>query len=152
MVKKILRTEEDRKALIQLLNDKKLDRPLVVEITVFRKCRSLSQNNLLHLWLRCIAEETQGSQSKYEIDTLRNHFCEKYLGWSEETVLGEYHRKTRGTSKLNTKEFTDFLEEIRMDMMHNQNIYLPLPEERGWDEFYEKYKHVETKGWVEECQ
>lgn len=145
MVKKILRTEEDRKALIQLLNDKKLDRPLVVEITVFRKCRSLSQNALFYLWLRCIADETGN-----DVNTLHDHFCDKFLGWSEETVLGEYHRKTRGTSKLNTKEFADFLEEIRMDMMHNQDIYLPLPGDENWDDFYLKYKHVEAKGWVED--
>lgn len=145
-MKKILRTEEDKKEVIQFLNERKLDRPLIVEIKVFRKCRSLNQNSLFWLYMRCIADETGN-----DIETLHDHFCQKFLGWNIGEVFGEYHRKVEGTSRLNTKQFTDFLEEIRMDMMHNQNIYLPLPEERGWDEFYEKYKHVETKGsWVEE--
>ena len=145
MVKKILRTEEDRKEVIQILNERSLDRPLIVEIKVFRKCRSLSQNALFYLWLRCIAEETGN-----DIETLHDHFCIKFLGWYESEVMGDYHRKIPRTRDLDTKQFTEFLEEIRMDMMHNQNIYLPLPDDQGWDEFYEKYKHLESKGWVEE--
>jgi hypothetical protein len=148
VVKKILRTEEDKEEVIQFLNEKKLDKPLVVEVTVFRKCRSLPQNKLMWLWFRCIAEETGN-----DVDTLHDHFSEKFLGWNTGEVMGEYHRKVRGTSKLNTKEFDTFLEQIRMDMLENYNIHLPIPGSEGWDEFYEKFKHVETKGsWVEECQ
>lgn len=134
MVRKLLTTEADRREFIRLLQEHSLDRPLVAEFRIFRKNRSLRQNALFWMWMRCIADETGN-----DVDTLHNHFCTKYLGWYGCEVMGEYHRKVPGTKNLDTKEFDEFLENIRIDMMNNQNIILPDPEDQGWDEFYTKY-------------
>ena len=53
--------------------------------------------------------------------------------------MGEYHRVVPGTKNLTTKEFDTFLENIRMDMLNNLNIHLPLPDEQGFNEFSLKY-------------
>ena len=54
-------------------------------------------------------------------------------------MFGNGVRMVGGTSQLNTKEFDDFLENIRMEMINDQNITLPNPNDQGWDEFYAKY-------------
>ncbi len=132
--KKIIRTPEERTELIKALNEDSLDKPLSVEVKLYRKPRSCSQNNLMWLWLRCIRDETGN-----DVDTLYYYFCEKYLPWNENKIFGEGVRMVGGTSQMNTKEFDDFLEKMRMEMLNEQNIHLPLPDEQGFNEFYERY-------------
>lgn len=132
--KKIVRTPEERTELIKALNEDSLDKPLLVEVKLYRKPRSTNQNNLLWCWLRFIKSETGN-----DVETLYYYFCEKYLPWNENHVFGDGVRMVGGTSQLNTKEFDDFLENIRMEMLNEQNIILPRPDDQGFNEFYERY-------------
>jgi len=133
VIKKLISTEEERKEFIQLISEVSLDKPFVAEFKQFRKCRSLAQNRLMWMWLRCIADETGN-----DVESLHQHFCEKFVGWTFVKVFGQYHREAKGTSELNTKEFDTLLENIRMNMQEYE-IYLSLPDEQGWDDFYAKY-------------
>jgi len=133
LVRKLITTEAERADFIRLISEVSLDRPYVAEFKQFRKGRSLAQNKLFWLWLRCIADETGN-----DVESLHDHFCEQYLGWRFEKVLGVHHRKVHGTSGLDTKQFDEFLEKIRMNMQE-YNIHLPLPDEQGFDQFLTKY-------------
>ena len=134
MVKVIIRSEADRDRFIGLLNKMKLDKPLVASCTILRKKRSLQQNKLLWLWIRCISDETGNSS-----DSLYEYFCTKHLPWNKELVFGEEVKSISGSSKLTSKEFTQLLDDINSQML-DEGIYLPKPGEIGWDEFYERYK------------
>ena len=132
----LIRTEKEREEFIRRIREVRLDgsKPFVAEFKVFRKKRSLAQNRLFWMWMRCIRTETGN-----DIETLHDYFCEKYLPWSEYEVFGEPVRRVAGTKDMNTKEFTDFLENIRLEMLNEQGIYLPQPGEPEWDEFYARY-------------
>lgn len=133
-VHKIVTTIEELKEVVKSIEESGFDKPHLIEFKPFRKARSLPQNKLFWLWMRCIKDETGN-----DVDTLYEYFCEKFLPWSEKELFGNGVRMVGGTSQLNTKEFDDFLENIRMDMLHEQNIILPNPDDQGWDEFYAKY-------------
>lgn len=130
---KIVTTIEELEEVVKQIKEVGFDQPHLIEFKPFRKTRSLPQNKLFWLWMRCIKDETGN-----DVDTLYEYFCEKYLPWSEKEVFGNGVRMVGGTSVLNTAEFTEFLENIRMEMLH-LNITLPNPDDQGWDEFYAKY-------------
>lgn len=110
-----------------------LDKPFIAEFKRHRKRRTLSQNRLLCLWLRCIMAETGN-----DFDTLKEYFS-KYLPWDEVDMFGKIVVVRKGTSDLNTKEFDTYLEYIRIEML-DEGIILPLPEDQAWDEFNIKYE------------
>jgi hypothetical protein len=132
-VHKIVTTIEELKEVVKSIEESGFDKPHLIEFKPFRKSRSLKQNAVMWMWFRCIKDETGN-----DVDTLYEYFCEKYLPWSEKELFGNGVRMVGGTSQLNTKEFDDFLENIRMEMLH-MNIILPNPNDQGWDEFYAKY-------------
>jgi len=132
-MKAIIRNDADRDKFIAFIKQVKLEKPYVASFVVHRKKRSLNQNRLLYLWLNCIKTETGNS-----VDALYQYFCEKYLPWNAELVFGNEVLPKGGSSKLNTKEFTDFLDNINKEMS-GQGIYLPYPGDIGYDEFYLQY-------------
>lgn len=133
-VHKIVNTINELDEVVKYIKESGFDKPHLIEFKPFKKARSSSQNSLMWLWLRCIKDETGN-----DVDTLYEYFCEKYLPWSEKEIFGNGVRIVGGTSQLNTKEFDEFLENIRIEMLHEMNISLPNPDDRGWDEFYAKY-------------
>jgi hypothetical protein len=133
-MKLIIKNDGDRQTLITKLMQIKLDKPYEVTVKLHRRCRSLAQNKLLHMWLKCISDETGNST-----ETLYVYFCQRYLPWNTELCFGkEIQKQIGGSSKLNTKEFTEFLDNINQEMAE-QGIMLPQPREIGWDEFYSRY-------------
>ena len=130
----IIRNDADREKLIDHIRQLKLDKPHVVNIKLHKKKRSLPQNRLMWMWLHCIKDETGNS-----VDSLYQYFCSQYLPWNGELVFGTEVHTIGGSSQLNTKEFTDFLDNIKVEMAE-QGIYLPQPNDLGWDEFYTRYE------------
>jgi hypothetical protein len=105
----------------------------IVEFKMYRRQRSLRQNKLYRLWLRCIKDETGNSE-----EALHLYFKEKYLAYNHIDIFGSEVILRQSTRKLDTKEFTEYLENIRVEMLE-QGIYLPEPGMQGWDEFYIQY-------------
>jgi hypothetical protein len=134
LIHKVVTTLSELEDVIKAIREAGLDKPHTIEYKPFRKARSLPQNKLMWAFFRCIKEETGN-----DVDVLYEFFCEKYLPWSEKEIFGNGVRMVGGTSALNTKEFTDFLENIRVFCAVDLGITLPNPEDQGWDEFYAKY-------------
>ena len=93
------------------------------------KHRSVSQNRLLWLWLRCIADELG-----YTADDMYDYFCSKYLS---KEVYGE--RVVTGTSKLDTKTFKEFLDAIQIFAASELGITLPDPDDLYFKEFAARF-------------
>lgn len=137
-MKKVLRTESDRQEFIRELKKAPLKTPLVAEFKQFRIMRSLSQNNLYWMWLRCIQDETGN-----DLEDLHDYFAGKYLSAEMREVFGYPVYRRQSTADLNTEQFTWFLDQVDKEAMSRLQIYLPQPGLPGWEEFYEKYRTAE---------
>jgi hypothetical protein len=122
--------EEFCRRIMEIDCDKKR---FIAEFKIYRRVRSLSQNKLYYLWLNCISDET-GNQ----VEDMHEFFKDRFIPWSSREVFGVELKIHATTTNLDTKEFTDYLEKIRMFAL-DQGIYLPNPNDHGWDEFYAHY-------------
>ena len=99
-----------------------------------RERRSLNQNAIFWLWMRCIEEET--GQSK---DDAHDWFCKKFLrrtvtfNGREETVVG-------GTSSLTREQMSEFLDRVQAEAASELGIRLPSPDDEAWAAFEEYYR------------
>ena len=95
--------------------------------------RSIDQNNLMWLWLECIARETGTPKNDIYM-----YYCKKFL-MKTITVGGRMERIYTTSSKLTVVEMTNFLNQIQADAASELGITLPLPEDRFFDCFYQQY-------------
>lgn len=130
-------TPKDRQAvkdhIDNLLFDK--DQHYEAEIKKKRKDRTIDQNSLYWLWTTCIEQET--GQPKEDI---HEFFKMKFLGVSERTAFNLTFFVPNSTTKLDTKQFTDFLDQVQAFAATDLGITLPNPEDLQWDSFYQHYK------------
>ncbi len=119
------------------------DKPLEVLVRPYKKNRSLAQNNLLWMWLGLIANHIReeyglmfdGMEGTPTSEDLKDYFQRKFLGFKTYPMPGyEYLAdRVRGTSELNTAQFTEFLQ--RIDVYAGSELGLRLPHPA--DLFYE---------------
>lgn len=108
-------------------------RAYVVDWRVERKKRSLPQNRWYWACLRCISEETGHTE-----DELHEHFKRTYLPRTVKEILGAKHTMTPSTTTLNTTDFSEYIEHIRVDA-GELGIALPDPSEDSWADFVARY-------------
>lgn len=130
----IIRTESDRDQFILYVLNSKPGRVYEASFNVHRKFRSLAANRLLWKWLHLISDET-GQDTR----TLYQYFCSKYISVGTENVFGQEIQVVGGLSKLDSKQFSKFMDYIKVEM-NELGIYLPEPGQIGFDEFYAKYR------------
>jgi hypothetical protein len=133
-MRQIIVTERDREAFIDRLRGFPLGKNrYVAEYKIHRIKRSLKANKLYWLWLRCIKDETGNDD-----EILHQYFRKRYLPYIVKQVFEEEVAVIPSTANLDSKQFSDYLEHIRVEMLE-QGIFLPQPQEQGWDEFYVRY-------------
>lgn len=93
-----------------------------IEITKHKSSRSLAQNRLYHMWVGIISKETGNDH-----DDLCEIFKMKFLGTEKKIFMGSEIERPKSTTKLNTKEFTNYLDKIETLAM-SIGITLPHPE------------------------
>jgi len=106
---------------------------MIIDLFV-KKRRSVDQNALYWLWLKCIADET-GNEENW----LHEYFKETYLFRGYFEMGGKMYTCNTSTTRLNTSGFTEYLEKIKIFASSELGIILPLPEDLHFNEFYEKY-------------
>jgi len=133
-MKRLIKTELDREMAIAFLKRIDLqDRPFLFSCIQEKIKRSVQQNRLERLWLTCISHETGN-----DVDDLHKYFKEKYTEPIITRVFGK-EIITYTTTNLNTIQFTNFLEKIRIEADRDLSIRLPLPIDQYWQEFYDFY-------------
>lgn len=138
MMRLTIETLEDRDKVIEYVKKLHIDskNKYLADIKKKRKIRSINQNSLYWLWLKCIWDETGNHK-----DTLHDYFAKKYLGQEQIMIFGKYPVSVnKTTTALDTKQFTDYLERIQQEALTELDICLPQPKDRHWDEFYDRYK------------
>ena len=133
-----IRRQEDKQAVMSYLEKLPTDRPYFAEIKQIRRRRTIDQNSLYWLWLKCLQDETGEDKER-----LHEYFKARYLGVSTVEVFGVDVQMSASTTKLDTKEMTHYLDRIQQFALVDLGIALPNPSDLYWEQFYQKYK-----GWI----
>ena len=96
-----------------------------------REKRTIAQNDLMWMWFACIENETGTAK-----EDVYNHYCKMFL--SKPDPMGEGFINDT-SSRLNTKQMTDFMKKIQADAASELGITLPVPEDRYFEDFYQQY-------------
>ena len=114
----------------RLLNvDISADKPLLcVEVSKCTNNRSLAQNRLYWLYMSQISKGYDLSHGKqHSPETWSEYFKHQFLDSKIIEVRGEVIKQTKTTTKLNTKEFTDYLERIDIYCADELGVMLHHP-------------------------
>lgn len=133
-MKGILKSNTDKPFLINLIRELDINDKMSWEIKKLSRPRSLSQNALLWLWLTAIENET--GQPKNDVYML---FCSMFAPQKHIEMFGFLEPVLVTSSQMDSKQFTDFLNEIKQFAMDELTIDLPEPSEKRFDEFYQTY-------------
>lgn len=118
-------------AYITTLPEKSYD----VTITPHRRNRTVPQNRLYWLHVACLSDETGSDR-----DEVHNELKRLYLPSESVTGLyGETVVRPISTSKLDTAQFTAYLEKVEAFALTDLDIRLPKPGDAVFDQFEEKY-------------
>lgn len=96
--------------------------------------RSIAQNDLMWMWLKCIENETGTSK-----DEVYMYYCKKFL--MRTMAIGQKQERIYMTSsKLTSEQMTEFLNKIQADAASELGITLPRPQDKYFEAFYADYK------------
>ena len=99
-----------------------------------REHRTLSQNDLMWMWLKCIEDATGTPKQDIYL-----HYCKKFL--LRKVMVGNNVEMVYDTSsRLNTKQMSDFMTAIQADASAEMGITLPSPEDQYFEQFFQTYK------------
>lgn len=101
-----------------------------VEIKQYRKKRTNPQNALYWKWVHKIATETGN-----EPELIHEYMKEKFLPPQTITIAGQSAEVPGSTTKINTKDMTDFMNWVEQWAASELGIILPHPE----DQYYEEW-------------
>ncbi|MCK5604496.1 hypothetical protein KAR91_21580 [Candidatus Pacearchaeota archaeon] len=133
----IIHNEIDKDRVIKHVQALNIDKPWSVDIKPYKKNRSLSQNKLYFLWLNTI-----GNDIGYTTDELHAIMADKFLPDEIVEYGGKQIKKDKSTSRLNTKEFTEYLEKIDRFAAAELGIVLPSPEDLYYEAMGIKRTHL----------
>lgn len=131
----VLRDEDSRLRAIKHIEALSLEKPWQVDIKLYRKNRSSAQNRLYWMWLTIV-----GDDLGYTKKEMHKVFAKKFLPLDVTVAMGETVNDTKSTTDLNTKEFTEYLEEIDIFSSSELGIVLPHPA----DLYYEAMSNNRT--------
>lgn len=132
-------SQADREAVKEYINKLPEGKTYNVDITRKQPKRTMDQNRLYWLWLNCIAKD---GELGYTADELHSVFAQKFLGARHRIMYGEQVLDVPSTRKLNTEEFTAYLNKIEVFANTELDIQLPNPQDKYFEQFYEQYKDV----------
>lgn len=101
-----------------------------VEVVQIKQTRSTSQNRLYWMWLNCISQET--GQDPEDVHEVLKSF---YLTGKFIKVGNLGQNVKPSTTKLNTKEFTDYLDKIKLWASEEMGITLLDPNDKLFEDF-----------------
>ena len=83
-------------------------KPHEVIVKPYKHVRSVEQNNLLHSWIREIANETG-----HTVEEIKDHICAEFLGTKDYVGLdGEPRSRVVATSELSVDEMSALIERV----------------------------------------
>lgn len=152
----IVNNENDLKRwILSVLPELNWKNNYLAVIKVFRKRRTISQNNTYWMWMTALANhigddkesvheglvEALGDVTK---DTLHEAFKRKYLPWNEVHLPGGLSYWEPGHSPdSDTKEFSEYMNKIHIHAYQFFGMHLPYPDDSSFNEFCQQYNVLE---------
>jgi hypothetical protein len=117
---------EHKRLVRQQIDDLSSDKPWLVQVTQYRRKRTLEQNSFLHaVPLKIICDFTG-----YELHDMKQWLMGQAFGWEQYEVMGEPRKRPRlTTSQLNTEQFNWFLEWLEAWASQELGLIVPKPNE-----------------------
>jgi len=134
-----LKNDKDVDHLCKELKEviKQTEKPHLAKIEIKRSKRSIDQNSLLWLWLTCLEKDSETGSSKQDF---YDHLIMNYAPTRITECMGESCYNKITTSKMDKKQMSVFMDNVRVFALNNFQIDLPLPEDRRFNQFYETYR------------
>ena len=130
----IIKNTYDQKAVIRKISGLDLATEWEVLIRKAKSKRSVDQNALYWAWITVVEVETGNDK-----DDLHEFFKQKFLINQCILVFGKQIEKKPSTTKLNTKEFSEYMEKIRAFCATELDITLLTPDDMLFNEFINSY-------------
>lgn len=127
------KTYGDITAIIAYLQKCDLKKGFIVDISAIKKKRTLPQNALYHLYLKCICDETGNDK-----DDLHDYFKQQYLPVNFKTIFDTQITKETTTTTLNTVQMTEYMDKI-IRFASELGIILPNPADKYYEDFVSHY-------------
>ncbi|MFR9498017.1 MAG: recombination protein NinB [Rikenellaceae bacterium] len=131
-----IQSQKDKEAAKAYIDRLPSNKRYTLVIKQHREKRTLSQNNLFHLWCTCIADET--GEDRERIKTV---IKELFLGYKEVVVFNRRSFTLPSTSALDTKQMAEFMTKSQAWAASELGIILPLPEDQFYYQFVEQFKN-----------
>lgn len=135
MVLKI-NTPKDKEGVISYIS-RLPDKQFIVAINKRKEVRTLSQNRLYQLWIAVICDEIG-----YNPEELKLIFRGMFLPKETFVFGGVTYEIAMSTTKLDTVQFTAYLNKIEVFASAELGIILPRPEDLHFAEMYDKYQYA----------
>lgn len=115
---------------------------VLVSVTKPRSIRSVGQNNLMWLWYDIMSESGNDIyywHNYYKVKFILPNMIKGSGDFSNPDDMNEDQMMYIGsfltTTKFNTKEMTNYLENVRSDARQKE-FHLPLPEDLQFEQYY----------------
>lgn len=108
-----------------------------IEIKEYKPNRTNLQNRYYWTIINFISIETGNAK-----DSLHEFFKSKFLGQIDDRVFGVNISYDKTTTKLNTKEFTDYIEKISI-FISDFGLSIPRPEDKDFEQFLNHYEKIQ---------
>lgn len=115
---------EDKKRLYKELNKVK-PVPYWIELKIDRDKRSNRQNRYFHGVVLPLLSEHTG----FTTDEIKSLLKGMFLTYYKDLPNGLSVELTKGTAELDTKEFEEFMDKVRMFSAQELDVQVPLPNE-----------------------
>jgi len=123
-----------REEAIELVSNLDLNKVHQVKVTCKRAKRSISQNSYYWLILNALEQDTGNSK-----DDLHDYFRIQYLGLELCNVLGNDYNRIKSTSLLDTSQFTQYIEKIKVFASSELGFAIPDPKDLEFERFKNYY-------------
>ena len=130
----ILRSRQIRDNCLGFIRDLSLDTAMQVEIKPYKKNRTLAQNRLLWLWNTEIADHIyESTGERYSPEEVHEWMKAHFLPVRTISIDNEAVLIRRSTRDMNTKELTEYLEQIDFYAGANLGLQLTHPADLYWE-------------------
>jgi hypothetical protein len=134
----LIENEVHRQQAIEFLKAVVLNgkRKYLFVLKLFHRPRTIKQNRLLHLWIRCISEEV--GFDHYEV----HEYLKRRFLTTKQICIGEDdpgQAVPLSTKKMAVEDFTNYLDRIKAWATDDLGIVLPTPDTIGFDNLIARY-------------
>lgn len=121
----VVKDASEREAICKYLQSLPDGKAYKVSITLHKAKRSNDANALYWAWLAIIASETGNDR-----ETCHKFFAKKFLGYDVHEFGNDKIAVVRSTSRLDTKAFSEYMDQVSAFASSELGIVLPSPDDQ----------------------